>query len=107
MFCRRKAREGAFGEFVYSEGEYFHDVDEPGCNIRDVRRIACRARPGKRPWRSRSRIAKRGIKGGPMHYPTHSTSGPMCVMNAHAVKVCCWGKPGPDDAYFLGLGFQQ
>ena len=27
----------------------------------------------------------------PMHYPTHSPSGPIGVMNAHAVKVCAWG----------------
>jgi predicted dehydrogenase len=26
-----------------------------------------------------------------MHYPTHSTSGPISVMDAHAVKVCAWG----------------
>jgi len=32
----------------------------------------------------------RGVISGPMHYPTHSTSGPICVMNAHAVKVCAW-----------------
>jgi Predicted dehydrogenases and related proteins len=26
MFCRKKAAEGAFGQFVYAEGEYFHDM---------------------------------------------------------------------------------
>ncbi len=26
-----------------------------------------------------------------MHYPTHSTSGPVCVMRAHAVKVTAYG----------------
>lgn len=26
-----------------------------------------------------------------MHYPTHSTSGPVCAMNAHAVKVTAYG----------------
>ena len=27
MFCRRKALAVEFGEFVYAEGEYMHDVD--------------------------------------------------------------------------------
>ena len=27
MYCRRKAAEGAFGQFVFSEGEYLHDVE--------------------------------------------------------------------------------
>ena len=26
-----------------------------------------------------------------MHYPTHSTCGPVCVMNAHAVRATCYG----------------
>lgn len=28
-----------------------------------------------------------------MHYPTHSTSGPISVMQAHALKVSAWGTP--------------
>ena len=35
MCCRRQARAGAFGDFVYSEGEYFHDVDAR-TNLREV-----------------------------------------------------------------------
>ena len=27
MYCRRRAQEGAFGSFVYSEGEYYHYMD--------------------------------------------------------------------------------
>lgn len=26
VFCRRRAEEGAFGEFVHSRSEYFHDL---------------------------------------------------------------------------------
>jgi predicted dehydrogenase len=107
MYCRRKAREGAFGQFVYSEGEYFHDVDEPGCNLRDVYRNRLQGKAGQDGLALQESYRKRGIKSGPMHYPTHSTSGPMCVMNAHAVKVCCWGKPSPDDAYFSDSAFSD
>jgi hypothetical protein len=34
---------------------------------------------------------ERGARGGPMHYPTHSTSGPISVMGAHALKVSAFG----------------
>jgi hypothetical protein len=36
-----------------------------------------------------------------MHYPTHSISGPISVMGAHAAKVCCWGYANrTSDSYF-------
>jgi predicted dehydrogenase len=90
MYCRRRAREGAFGDFVYSEGKYFHDVDDPGCNLRDVARSRLDSKAG-REWQERSeRPREREIVSGPMHYPTHSTSGPICVMGAHMVKVCAY-----------------
>jgi predicted dehydrogenase len=37
-----------------------------------------------------------------MHYPTHSTSGPVCVMGAHAVKVTAYGYRNRNDAPFFG-----
>jgi len=101
MFCRRKAAEGAFGKFVYAEGEYFHDVDLPACNLRRVREMRLASSAGTE-WRQAEKLyAARGVTTGPMHYPTHSTSGPISVMKAHAVKVCAWGMPAPvGDAYF-------
>ena len=87
MYCRRRAAEGAFGDFVYAEGEYFHDVDDPGCNLRDVQRARTSSKSG-REWTELSKqYQARGIASGPMHYPTHSTSGPICVMKAHMTKV--------------------
>ena len=35
MFCRRMAKEGLFGDFVYAEAEYAHDLDS-GCSLREV-----------------------------------------------------------------------
>ena len=90
MFCRRKAAEGAFGHFVYAEGEYIHDVDG-GCNLRQVAASRGASAAG-REWKELSRkYTDGGIANGPMHYPTHSTSGPVCVMDAHAVKVTAYG----------------
>ena len=36
MYCRRRAAEGAFGDYVHAEGEYYHDVDNPWSNLREV-----------------------------------------------------------------------
>ena len=100
MYCRRQTAEGAFGHFVYAEGEYLHDVDH---GLREVRRRRLAGSAGQE-WIALSKAYKdRGVRSGPMHYPTHSTSGPICVMNAHAVKVCAWGYDDPDrDEYFGG-----
>jgi len=105
MYCRRRAAEGAFGAFVYAEGEYFHDVDSR-CNLREVRRSREASRAGQE-WKTRSRAYReRGVLAGPMHYPTHSTSGPISVMKAHALKVCAWGLPPPQgDDYFDDSAF--
>ena len=36
MFCMRKAAEGAFGDYVYAEGEYFHPFDGKVSDLREV-----------------------------------------------------------------------
>ena len=100
MYCRRRAAEGAFGRFVYAEGEYFHDVDSPGCNLRQVRQSRLDSAAGSEWLDAERRYAERGVLSGPMHYPTHSTSGPICVMNAHMTKVCCWGTRNETDPFF-------
>ena len=87
MYCRRRAAEGAFGDFVYAEGEYFHDVDH---GLREVKARRLGSKSGQEHARQLEDYRRRGIVGGPMHYPTHSTGGPISVMKAHAVKVCAW-----------------
>jgi len=88
MYCRRRAAAKAFGDFVYGEGEYLHPFDLPACDLRDVQKARLNSRSGQE-WLELSR--KYGdTLSGPMHYPTHSTSGPISVMNAHAVRVCAW-----------------
>ena len=84
MYCRRRAAQGAFGDFVYAEGEYFHDVDH---GLREVKAHRLASRSGREHAKHLEEYQRRGIIGGPMHYPTHSTGGPISVMNAHAVKV--------------------
>ena len=76
-YCRRQAAEGAFGEFVYGQAEYFHDMDH---GLYDVYR---------RRWGAQFDMTKTGDP--PMHYATHSTSFTVVVMGAHMTSVCSCG----------------
>ena len=76
MFCRRKAAQGAFGDFVYAEGEYMHDVDSK-CNLRKVVEYRAASKAGQEWLKSKKMYSEKGLKSSPMHYPTHSTSGPV------------------------------
>jgi predicted dehydrogenase len=87
VYCRRRA--GEFGRFVLAEGEYFHDIDDPGCSLREV----AKARWGKQ-W------DKSKTGGVPMHYPTHSLGGLLPAMNTYATKVSAFGYVHPDDDWF-------
>jgi predicted dehydrogenase len=103
MYCRRRAAERAFGRFVHGEGHYFHDVDDPGCNLRDVHRQRTTGRAGREWLKAEERYRKRGVRGGPMHYPTHSVSGIVAVMEAHMTRACAWGfTDATNDDYFGG-----
>lgn len=107
MYCRRKARGTAFGDFVYAEGEYMHDVDS-GCNLRQVQRSRTASASGQE-WRKiRQGYLDRGARSGPMHYPTHSVSGPVCVMNTHAVKATAYGyRHRENDPFFADSAFSN
>lgn len=100
MYCRRQAAAGAFGEFVYSEGDYLHSFDST-CDLREVHAHRTNSASG-REWLERiEQYRSRGLHGGPMNYPTHSISGPMSTMNAHALSVSAVGvKPKTTDPYF-------
>lgn len=103
MFCRRKAAEGAFGDFVYAEGEYFHDVDA-SCNLREVSKARANSKAGQE-WQEVARqYRERGVESGPMHYPTHSTSGPVCAMQTRALKVTGYGYRNRNGDEFFGDG---
>jgi predicted dehydrogenase len=108
MFCRRKAAAGEFGDFTYAEGEYFHAFDDPGCDLREVAKARGASKAGEE-WREVSKqYADRKVQSGPMHYPTHSTSGPISSMNAHALKVCAWGYANrSEEPYFRNSPFSN
>jgi len=89
MYCRRRAAEGAFGHFVLAEGEYFHDTDLPGCNLREV---------AHNRWGKDWDISKSG--GVPMHYPTHSIGGFLSVIKQPIVEVSAVGYVYPNDDWY-------
>ncbi len=94
MYCRRQAARGAFGEITYGECEYWHDLDEPHSNLREVDRLR---------WGSAWGPDKRG--GIPMHYPTHATASMVTVMDAHMVSVSAQGYRYPNDDWFLPAAY--
>ncbi|MFP4056732.1 MAG: Gfo/Idh/MocA family protein [Candidatus Brocadiia bacterium] len=89
VYCRRRAAEGAFGRFVLAEGQYFHDVDDPGCSLREVAR---------RRWGGQWDRSKSG--GIPMHYPTHSIGGFLSAMGTRLTQVSARGFVLPGDDWF-------
>jgi len=89
MYCRRKADEGAFGDFVFGEGEYFHDIEH---GLRQVAKRRLSSKSGQLWVKRRKKYEERGVISGSMHYPTHSVAGPVSVMNAHMTKVAAWGQ---------------
>ena len=86
VFCRKKAEEGAFGEFVHFQAEYFHDISH---GLYEV---------AKNRWGDQWSRDKPG--GIPMYYPTHSTCFPISVMKAHMTSVSAQGYIYPNDDWF-------
>lgn len=100
MFCRRMAAEGRFGDFVYCEGSYLHDVDA-NCSLREVIKRRLDSAAGREWEKIREDYLARGVQNGPMHYPTHSTAGPVYVMDTYAEEVTAHGWANrTDDPYF-------
>jgi len=76
IYCRQRFQEGAFGDIVYAEGEYYHDWDH---GLYDVAKWR-----GGENWRETAGVP-------PMFYPTHSTSQILSVTGAHMTHVSCQG----------------
>ena len=110
MFCRRKFLAGEFGNPVYAEAEYAHDVDSWGCSLREVRKSRKTGKVGEESARIMAPYYARGLKDHPMAYPTHSVSGPLWAMGTKGVKVSAYGyanKNGPKDDYFKDKDFSN
>jgi len=76
IFCRERYRSGDFGEFVYGEGEYMHDMAH---GFYDAFQNT-----GGPDWK---RVA--GVP--PMFYSTHSASMVLAVTGARVTRISCLG----------------
>lgn len=90
VYCRQRAAQGAFGHFTYGECEYWHDLDNPASNLRQVDRAR---------WGSQWSDDKRGAI--PMHYPTHATASMVDIMQTRMVSVSALGYERPAEDWFL------
>jgi predicted dehydrogenase len=96
LYCRKKWQLGAFGRFVYGEGEYLHDMAEPWCSFYEIYRNG----HGDQ-WRKFAGLP-------PMHYPTHSVSMVLGITGARMTSVSCIGLDDtahPDECWGRGRNF--
>lgn len=89
VYCRDKFRAGEFGEFVYGEAQYIHDMSH---GFYDAFKYS-----GGKDWK---RVA--GIP--PMYYPTHSVSMVLSVTGAKATQVSCLGYEDRDEDGIFRVG---
>lgn len=76
VYCRQKWAEGAFGDFVYGEGDYLHDMSHGFYSAFQF--------SGGTEW-------KRVASYPPMLYPTHSVAMVLAVTGARMTSVSCLG----------------
>lgn len=76
VFCRDQWRRGGFGDFVFGEGEYIHDMSH---GFYDAFKYS-----GGADWKSTASVP-------PMYYPTHSLACVLAVTESFATSVSCVG----------------
>lgn len=88
IFCRQKNAAGEFGDMVYAEAQYNHDMKR----LYDVFKYT----EGDQ-WEKMAGLP-------PLFYPTHSTSMVLSAAKAHAVKVAAFGYEDHMDPNIFGKG---
>jgi predicted dehydrogenase len=87
LFMREKWEAGAFGHFVYGEGEYLHDMSHGFYQAYQF--------SGGANWKSTASFP-------PMLYPTHSVAMVLGLTGARATSVSCLGYTDrSDDGVFV------
>ncbi|MBN2294471.1 MAG: Gfo/Idh/MocA family oxidoreductase, partial [Pirellulales bacterium] len=92
IFARKVWAEGVFGNFLFSEVEYYHTAKTKKymANLEKKKNDGLYWRDGKKTWRY-------GLP--PMLYPTHSTGFHVGVTGERMTQVSCHGW-GPDFAMY-------
>lgn len=90
IYCREKFKTGDFGDFVYGESQYYHDITEMFKSFASV----------GDGWK---RVA--GIP--PMYYSTHSMSMLFSAIDDYPVEVSCFGFEDNDKDGIYGKGLND
>lgn len=75
VFCRQRFKEGFFGDFVYGESQYYHDITAMFDSF---------SGSGGDEWKKVAGVP-------PMFYSTHSMSMLFSAINDHPTEVTCFG----------------
>lgn len=78
MYCKAQNEKGLFGDFVYGESQYFHDISHFPQDYQDD--VNSYTLP-------------------PFYYPTHSTAMILNATGAYATKVTAFGVCDKDERY--------
>ncbi len=92
LYCREQFKKGKFGDFVYGEGEYRHDMSHGFYEAYQ--------NSGGPNWQ---RVA--GVP--PMYYPTHSTSMLISTTGQYLTQVSCLGYRDKVDDKVFGEGLNN
>ena len=82
IYCRNNFSSGRFGDFVYGEAQYYHDMSHDFYEIYERGHKAYSKTPGD--WKTVAGVP-------PLLYPTHSVSMLLSIMDAWAVRVTGYG----------------
>lgn len=80
MFCKKEHKRGTFGDFVYGESQYFHDLSHFGEKYRN---------------------SPDGAGLPPFFYPTHSTAMILDAADDYVTEVCGFGYKDTNGNEFL------
>ena len=80
MFCKKEHEKGTFGNFVYGESQYFHDLSH---------------------FSEKYRNSPDGAGLPPFYYPTHSTAMILNAADDYVTEVCGFGYKDTNDNFFL------
>jgi predicted dehydrogenase len=90
IYCRERFRDSDFGEFVYGQAAYYHDMSRGFYEAFE--------RSGGDDWKQVAGFP-------PMYYPTHSISSVLSVIRESVTKVSClgWNDDHPDGIFQKGV----
>ena len=95
MFCREMYQSGRFGDFIYAEAQYYHDMAHGFYNN------------FKRGYKAFSKTEDdwKTVAGTPpMHYPTHSVGMVLSALDTYVTQVSCFGYEDNIDPDIFGKG---